>query len=121
MNNIPQIISLATGMEMDKEKLWKTFQRIRTLVRAVNVRRGLRRKDERPPEDHWAVRDEKYEQELLSKYYGFKGWNSEGIPTRQSLERLDMEYVAEDLEQRGILTVGENAAARAPLAEAEKI
>jgi aldehyde:ferredoxin oxidoreductase len=121
MNNIPQIISLATGMEMDKEKLWKAFQRIRTLVRAVNVRRGLRRKDERPPEDHWAVRDEKYEQELLSKYYGFKGWNSEGIPTRQTLERLDMGYVADDLEQRGILTAGENISAREPLAEAAKI
>ena len=111
MNNIPQIISLATGMEMDKEKLWKTFQRIRTLVRAVNVRRGLRRKDERPPEDHWAVRDEKYEQELLSKYYEFKGWNSEGIPTRQTLESLDMGYVADDLEQRGILTPDESASA----------
>jgi aldehyde:ferredoxin oxidoreductase len=121
MNNIPQAISLATGMEMDKQKLWKTFQRIRTLVRAVNVRRGLRRKDERPPEDHWAVRDEENEQKLLSKYYEFKGWNSEGIPTRQTLERLDLSYVADDLEQRGILAVGLNLSARAPLAEAEKI
>jgi aldehyde:ferredoxin oxidoreductase len=103
MNNIPQVIALATGIEMDKPKLWKNFQRIRTLVRAVNVRRGLRRKDERPPEDHWAVRDEKYEQELLTKYYAFKGWNSEGIPTRQTLEKLDLAYVADDLEQRGIL------------------
>ncbi len=106
MNNIPQVIALATGVAMDKDKLWKAFQRIRTLVRAVNVRRGLRRKDERPPEDHWAVRDEEAEQELLSKYYAFKGWNSEGIPTRQTLERLDLGYVADDLEQRGILVVG---------------
>ena len=103
MNNIPAAIALATGTETDKPKLWKNFQRIRTLIRAVNVRRGLRRKDERPPEDHWAVRDEKYEQELLSKYYTFKGWNSEGIPTRQTLEELDLAYVADDLEQRGIL------------------
>jgi aldehyde:ferredoxin oxidoreductase len=118
MNNIPQVISLATGLEMDKEKLWKAFQRIRTLVRAVNVRRGLRRKDERPPEDHWAVRDEKYEQELLSKYYEFKGWNSEGIPIRQRLEGLDLAYVADDLEQRGILTVDEDVSAGKPSAEA---
>jgi aldehyde:ferredoxin oxidoreductase len=117
MNNIPQIISLATGIETDKEKLWKSFQRIRTLVRAVNVRRGLRRKDERPPEDHWAVRDEKYEQELLSKYYAFKGWNREGIPTRQTLERLDLGYVADDLEQRGILSADENISATKPSAE----
>ena len=46
MNNIPDFIALSTGFEMDKDKLWKCFQRIRTLVRAVNVRRGLRRKDE---------------------------------------------------------------------------
>ncbi|MGD0024592.1 MAG: aldehyde ferredoxin oxidoreductase N-terminal domain-containing protein [Xanthobacteraceae bacterium] len=118
MNNIPQIISLATGIEMDKEKLWKTFQRIRTLVRAVNVRRGLRRKDERPPEDHWAVRDEEYEQELLSKYYEFKGWNSEGSPTRRTLERLDLGYVADDLEQRGILSAEERISARELSAEA---
>jgi len=121
INNLPQIISLATGMEMDKEKLWKAFQRIRTLVRAVNVRRGLRRKDERPPEDHWAVRDEAYEQELLSKYYEFKGWNSEGIPTRQTLERLDLGYVADDLEQRGILAAEQESPARAPAAEAATV
>ena len=114
MNNIPQMISHATGMEMDKERLWKTFQRIRTLVRAVNVRRGLRRKDERPPEDHWAVRDEKYEQELLSKYYAFKGWNSEGIPTRQTLEQLDLGYAADDLERRGILTADAGVSACEP-------
>ena len=107
MNNIPEIVSLATGVKMSKEDLWKTSQRIRALVRAVNVRRGLRRKHERPPEDHWAVRDEKSEQALLSKYYEFKGWNSEGIPTRQKLEKLDLGYVADDLEQRGILTAKE--------------
>jgi aldehyde:ferredoxin oxidoreductase len=49
------------------------------------------------------VRDEKYEQELLSKYYAFKGWNTDGIPTRQTLERLDLAYAADDLEGRGIL------------------
>ena len=104
MNNIPEAISLATGTPMDKATLWRCFQRIRTLVRAVNVRRGLRRKDDRPPEDHWAVRDEKYEQELLSKYYAFKGWNEDGVPTRPWLEQLGLAYVADDLENRGILS-----------------
>ncbi|MAF48979.1 MAG: aldehyde dehydrogenase [Rhodospirillaceae bacterium] len=107
VNNFPKVISLASGMDVDKKRLWKTSQRIRNLVRAVNVRRGLRRKDERPPEDHWAVRDEEFEQELLSKYYEYKGWNEDGIPTRENLERLDLEYVADDLEQRGILPVEE--------------
>jgi aldehyde:ferredoxin oxidoreductase len=117
MNNIPRVISLATGIDMDKEKLWKSFKRIRTLVRAVNVKRGLRRRDERPPEDHWAVRDERYEQQLLDKYYQFKGWNSEGIPTRQTLEQLDLDYVADELELRGILTAGAANSAQASAAD----
>jgi aldehyde:ferredoxin oxidoreductase len=98
-------------MDISKEELWKTSQRIRNLVRAVNVRRGLRRKDERPPEDHWAVRDEESEQALLSKYYEFKGWNLDGIPTREALEKLDLDYVADDFEQRGILEVREAVSA----------
>jgi aldehyde:ferredoxin oxidoreductase len=109
MNNLPEIISLATGMEMDKDKLWKNFQRIRTLVRAINVRRGLRRKDERPPEDHWAVRDEEFEQKLLDDYYEFKGWNREGIPTRGTLDKLDLGFVGEDFIERGILTEDEES------------
>ncbi|HLE18321.1 MAG TPA: aldehyde ferredoxin oxidoreductase N-terminal domain-containing protein, partial [Syntrophales bacterium] len=102
--NIPQLISLSTGLEFDKDKLWKTFQRIRTLVRAVNVRRGLRRKDERPPEDHWAVRDEKTEQKLLDDYYQFKGWTTDGIPNKETLDKLGLNYVSEDFIKRGILT-----------------
>jgi aldehyde:ferredoxin oxidoreductase len=102
--NIPQLISLAAGLDFDKDKLWKTFQRIRNLVRAVNVRKGLRRKDERPPEDHWAVRDEAFEQKLLDDYYDFKGWNSEGIPTKKTLDELGLNYVSEDFIKRGILT-----------------
>jgi aldehyde:ferredoxin oxidoreductase len=104
INNIPEFIEFATGFKMDKAKLWKAFQRIRTLVRAVNVRRGLRRKDERPPEDHWAVRDEEMEQKLLDDYYEFKGWNNEGIPIKKTLDELGLEFVSEDFVKRGILT-----------------
>jgi aldehyde:ferredoxin oxidoreductase len=102
INNIPTFIQLAAGIEMDKQKLWTCFQRIRTLVRAINVRRGLRRKDERPPEDHWAVRDEESEQQLLSDYYAFKGWNQDGIPTRETLQRLGLNDVKDDFEANGI-------------------
>ncbi|NTU60426.1 MAG: aldehyde dehydrogenase, partial [Deltaproteobacteria bacterium] len=110
IHNIPTFITLATGIESDKESLWKVFQRNRNLVRALNVRRGMRRADERPPEDHWAVRDEAMEQRLLSAYYGFKGWTLDGIPTKETLEGLDMGDVAEDFIKRGILTGNEKAA-----------
>ena len=69
----------------------------------------------------WIAADEEYEQALLTKYYQFKGWNSEGIPTRETLEKLGLGYVADDLEQRGILTVDDDASARKPSAEAATI
>jgi aldehyde:ferredoxin oxidoreductase len=104
IHNIPGLIAFATGIEMDKDKLWQVFQRNRTLVRAINVRRGLRRKDERPPEDHWAVRNEEKEQKLLDDYYDFKGWNKDGIPTKETLDKLGLDFVSEDFLKRGILT-----------------
>jgi aldehyde:ferredoxin oxidoreductase len=102
--NIPQLISLATGLDFDKDKLWKVFQRNRNLVRALNVRRGMRRKDEVPPADHWAKRDPEYEQKLLDSYYQFKGWNKDGVPTKETLDGLGLDYVTKEFEQRGILT-----------------
>lgn len=109
IHNLPHLIELATGLEFDKEKLWQVFQRNRNLVRAINVRRGMRRADERPPENHWALRDEEYEQKLLTDYYTFKGWNEQGIPTKECLDSLGLEYVSEDLLVRGILTEGETS------------
>jgi aldehyde:ferredoxin oxidoreductase len=103
-HNIPHLISLATGMDLDKDGLWEIARRNRNLVRALNVRRGLRRKDERPPEDHWKVRDHEFEQKLLDAYYEFKGWTKDGIPTKEILERFGLNYVSEDFLERGILT-----------------
>ncbi|GAI44753.1 unnamed protein product, partial [marine sediment metagenome] len=42
------------------------------------------------------------EAKLLDEYYKFKGWNNEGIPTKETLDELGLDYVSEDLEQRGI-------------------
>ena len=103
IHNDPQIVSLATGMDIDEKGVWEIAQRNRTLIRAINVRRGMRRKDERPPEDHWQERNEEYEQKLLSHYYAYRGWNEEGIPTAETLDRLGLDYVRRDFQDRGIL------------------
>jgi aldehyde:ferredoxin oxidoreductase len=103
IHNYPKLISSATGMDLDKEGLEKTVKRSRNLHRAFNILRGMRRADEKPPEDHWRRRYPELEEELLSTYYAYKGWNSEGIPTRERLEELDLGYVADELEKRGIL------------------
>lgn len=103
IHNLPLMISYATGMDIDEDKLWQIARRSRNLVRAVNIRRGLRREDERPPEDHWKHRFPEYEAKLLDEYYKFKGWDKRGIPTKETLHKLDLDYVAEDFERRGII------------------
>jgi benzoyl-CoA reductase subunit BamB len=106
IHNYPHIISSAAGIEMDEAKLTQIYNRNRNLIRAINVRRGLRRADEKPPEDHWRKRFPELEEKLLDNYYKFKGWDNQGIPTKKSLQDLDLASVAEDLEQRGIINNG---------------
>jgi benzoyl-CoA reductase subunit BamB len=106
IHNYPAFISSATGMDLDEAGLTKITRRNRTLLRAVNVRRGMRRADEKPPEDHWKKRFPELEEKLLDAYYEFKGWDKQGIPKKESLKDLDLAYVAEDFEKRGIIENG---------------
>ena len=106
IHNFPKIISAATGMELDEEGLKDIYKRNRNLVRAINVRRGMRRSDEVPPEDHWKKRFPELEEKLLDTYYELKGWDHDGIPKKETLEKLSLNYIAEDFEQRGIIKNG---------------
>ena len=106
-----------TFPRMDEEELTKLTKRNRNLVRANNIRRGMRRKDEKPPDDHWKRRFPELEQKLLSEYYKFKGWNDDGIPTVETLRELGLDYVADDFLARGILTADEDSSSQDAAAE----
>jgi aldehyde:ferredoxin oxidoreductase len=106
IHNIPRMVSSGTGIDIDEDGLWEIANRNRTLIRAINVRRGVRRKDDEPPVDHWRKRFPEYESKLKDDYYKFKGWNSDAIPTEESLVGLGLDYVARDLKERGILGDG---------------
>jgi aldehyde:ferredoxin oxidoreductase len=106
IHNLPAFISSATGIDMDEAGLKQVYRRNRNLIRAINVRRGLRRADEKPPEDHWRKRFPELETQLLDSYYKFRGWNNDGIPTKETLHELGLDYIAEDFEQRGIFENG---------------
>lgn len=112
IHNYPKFISAGAGIEMDEKKLTDAANRYRTLVRAVNIRRGMRRKDDKPPENHWKKRFPELEEKLLDGYYKLKGWNKEGIPTKEALKKMGLDYVAEDFIQRGILTDEDTADAQ---------
>jgi len=108
IHNYPKLISAASGMDIDEVGLKKIVNRSRNLHRAFNNRRGMTRADEKPPEDHWKRRFPEIEEKLLTTYYKYKGWNYNGIPTKERLLELDLGYVAEDLEKRGILKDGQD-------------
>jgi benzoyl-CoA reductase subunit BamB len=120
MHNYPKFIYSATGIPMDEDKLTQAANRNRTLIRAINIRRGMRRKDEKPPEDHWKKRFPELEARLLDTYYKYKGWNSEGIPTKEYLNAISMDFVSEDFLQRGILTENGETPSNGASSEQEK-
>jgi len=104
----PKLISAAIGVDIDEAGLKKIVNRNRNLHRAFNILRGMRRKDERPPEDHWKKRFPEIEEHLLDVYYKFKGWNNDGIPTKERFNELDLDYVYEELKKRGMYEDGQN-------------
>ena len=119
IHNYPKFISAGAGIDMDEDKLSQAAKRYRTLVRAINIGRGMRRKDEKPPEDHWKKRFPDLEKELLDTYYKFKGWNNDGIPTKESLHDLGLDYVADEFIKKGILTKSEDESGENTSAEQE--
>ena len=107
IHNYPKLISAGAGIEMDEEKLSQAARRYRTLIRAINISRGMRRKDDQPPKNHWKKRFPELEKELLDTYYKFKGWNNNGVPTEESLRALGLDSVADEFIKRGIYNESE--------------
>jgi len=100
---IVELIKLATGWEdYTREEYNTTHERLWTLRRLFNVREGMRRKDDVLAERHYTlpipagqmkgkvVSREEFEKEL-SKFYETRGWDREGIPTKEMLKNLGLE------------------------------
>jgi aldehyde:ferredoxin oxidoreductase len=107
-----KMISYATGQDIDEDAGMKTAKRIGVLTRAYNVRLGISRKDDKPPEKFFQepsappvlpALDRTNFSNAIDAYYELKGYNREGIPTKETLEELNLDDVHRDLVQRGIL------------------
>jgi len=117
LDTLTNLISYATGMDIDETEAIKMAERVRTLIRAFNVRLGVRRKDDAVPEKFFSepptlpqqqlglmqLDHDKFDKEL-DKIYELRGWSSDGIPTKERLEELGLDYVRQDLERRAILS-----------------
>jgi aldehyde:ferredoxin oxidoreductase len=100
------VINAATGWDLDVAGFRRAGERIFNLARAFNVREGLRRKDdtlplrllEDPLPDGPAAGLTVDLEPLLNAYYGYRGWDIHtGIPTREKLLELELDFVIDEL------------------------
>lgn len=109
-----EIINAATRWNICDEELSQIAERILSVEKSINVLAGLSRKDDYPPQRFYEPipsrpfksisLDKEKITEMLRKHDEFHGWNAEtGIPTRKTLESLDLTDVADKLEAAGKL------------------
>lgn len=87
-------LSHALGHDYDDEQLATIGERIYTLERTLNIKRGVSAdSDVLPPRlEEGLVSPEKYE-EGMRIYYQLRGWDANGHPTAEKLAELDLESV----------------------------
>ena len=113
-----QLLSALTGVDFSEERLHKACDRIYNIERAYLVKHGIRRKDDVPPRHFLetpipdgpskgqTIDKEKFEA-LKDAFYELRGSDKKtGAPTRETLEKLGLKYVADDLEKTGVYKEG---------------
>jgi aldehyde:ferredoxin oxidoreductase len=95
---ILEYLKAAAGIEMTLEELMKTGERIWNLERLFNLKAGLTGKDDKLPER--LVKESVSEgpakgrvvelDKMLPEYYQLRGWDKEGIPTKERLKELGL-------------------------------
>ncbi|SEW14796.1 aldehyde ferredoxin oxidoreductase family protein [Natrinema salifodinae] len=97
----------AVGRDYEPDDLRRVGERVWTLVRLFNVREGFSRADdelpvnlteplEGGPNDGAAVATDSFEA-MLDRYYASRGWDEQGRPTEETLERLGLADLAADI------------------------
>jgi aldehyde:ferredoxin oxidoreductase len=92
----------------DSNNLIRIAERIVTLKRAFNVREGLSRSEDQLPARFFSPMPEGPGKGqvvnldiMLDEYYVLRGWNRNGIPTREIYEQLGLSDVANSLKLSG--------------------
>ncbi len=102
---VVNLLNSALGLDESVETLLKSGERAWNLKRAINLRLGLTRKDDRLPKAFLQPLPDGGSADfvpdidgMLKAYYLFRGWDPDsGIPKREKLTELGLEWVAEDL------------------------
>ena len=107
----PKYLRLATGQEFPWDTLKKTAERVFNLVRAFWVREynGKWTSEMDVPPNRWfkeplsegnfkgSKLDKSRYDAMLQAYYTKRGWDKNGVPTEQTLEKLGLEVLTQRL------------------------
>jgi aldehyde:ferredoxin oxidoreductase len=106
-HRITEIVRAVTGWDTTLWELMKAGERCMNMMRAFNIREGFTAQDDRLPERfHQSLArgplkgfklDKKEFEKAKKTYFGMMGWDERGIPRREKLQELDIEWVAEEL------------------------
>ncbi|MCR4443033.1 MAG: aldehyde ferredoxin oxidoreductase family protein [Peptococcaceae bacterium] len=110
--DLSEFMFLITGENISPEQLFVFGSRLNNIERAFNLlHAGFKRKDDYPPRKliDIPVNDGPYKgdrielaewDKMLDEYYSCHGWDPEtGLPTRNCLKDLNLEFVIETLER----------------------
>jgi aldehyde:ferredoxin oxidoreductase len=94
------LISKLFGYDFTADDFRKTGERLFNLSRIYNIREGLTRADdtlparllEEPLPEGPAEGQTVNLDVLLDAYYEFRGWDKNGVPTKEKLKELDLEW-----------------------------
>ncbi|TFG29075.1 hypothetical protein EU528_10235 [Candidatus Thorarchaeota archaeon] len=96
------LVNGATGLNYNSDDISKFGQRVDTLTRLFNIREGFSREDDSLPPKFWIAQttgsakgsmafvDREDFEKSLNKYYEIRGWNSDGVPTQETIEDLGL-------------------------------
>jgi aldehyde:ferredoxin oxidoreductase len=108
---LAEVLSTGLGRRINAHELSIYQKRVRQLERAFNCREGLRREYETLPDQYITdlMMDAHFEgmakersrlEAIKDRYYKLRGWDlTTGVPTRATLESLDLKDVADELEK----------------------
>jgi aldehyde:ferredoxin oxidoreductase len=113
-----KLFSLATGQDTTEDELLLAARRVKTLERAFNTMRGIRRGDDGFPKRLFetAVPGGRFKgerldavefQRMLSEYYALRGWDEDGVPMKETFDNLGLSLEWETFEHQ--LEQGDNS------------
>lgn len=106
--NYTKMVNAVTGWSFSTEEVEQLGERIYNLERAFNCREGVRRMDDLlpsrvmfepipsgPSKGMYCPPEEL--NSMLEEYYRLRRWTDQGIPTKEKLHELQLDFVADEL------------------------